>query len=195
MQALHRIQDNTPESDLTIQWDLPTEIAVLWYERGNTQDRFWKPYFSPVKEHMFRRLNCLAAAVKPSVEMGYHLCFGDMNHTYFMQPQHTELLVEMANAVVQKIGPGHPVAYVHMSVPKDRLDEAYFEPLKRPDLYNTKLIMGFVHAHDKAASKQRLEATQTVYPIILRVSTEYGLGGTPSDQLSSIPEFCCSLAA
>ena len=195
LQALHRIQDSIPASDLTIQWDLPTELAVLEYERGNIQDHHWKPYFSPVKEHVFDQLIRLAAAVKPSVEMGYHLCYGDLGHTHFVQPPDAELLVEMANAIVQKIGSVHSVAYIHMPVPKDRLDEAYFKPLKTLDLQDTKLILGLVHAHDEAASKKRLETAQTIYPNISGVSTECGLGRTPPEELDSILEICASLTA
>ena len=38
LQALQRLQEQVPPSELTIQWDLPAEIAALEYERGNTDD-------------------------------------------------------------------------------------------------------------------------------------------------------------
>lgn len=42
LQALQRLQEQVPLSELTIQWDLPAEVAALEYERGNTNDRYWK---------------------------------------------------------------------------------------------------------------------------------------------------------
>lgn len=195
LQALRRLQDSIPASDLTFQWDLPTEIAVLEYERGSTQDQYWKPYFSPAKDHIFDQLNRLAAAVDPHVEIGYHLCYGDLGHVHFVQPPDTALLVEMANSIVQKISTIHPVAYIHMPVPKDRTDEAYFKPLKDLRLHDTKLFLGVVHANDEAGTKARLEAAQVVYPNISGISTECGLGRTPSEELGSILEICASMTA
>lgn len=195
LQALKHIQDSIPASDLAIQWDLPTEIAVLEYERGLTQDKYWKPYFSPVKDGIMDRLTRLASAVKPDVEMGYHICYGDMGHVHFVQPPDTELPVDLANTIVQKIGPIHPIAYVQMPVPKDRTDEAYFKPLKNLELKATKLFLGVVHANDESGTKKRLEAAQAVYPNISGVSTECGMGRTPAEELSSILEICASVTA
>ena len=195
LQALRHLQDNIPASDLTIQWDLPTEIAVLEYERGNTQDQYWKPYFSPARDHIFEQLSRLAAAVDPKVEMGYHLCYGDLGHVHFVQPPDTALLVELANGIVQKIGSIHPVAYIHMPVPKERTDEAYFKPLENLKLQDTKLFLGVVHANDKSGTKKRLEAAQAVYPNITGITTECGLGRTPADEFGSILEISASLTA
>ena len=195
LQALRRVQDGIPASDLTVQWDLPAEIAVQEYERGNTEDQYWKPYFSPAKDHIVQQLKRLAAAVDSKVEMGYHLCYGDMGHVHFMEPSDAKLLVEMANAIVQKIAPIHPVAYIHMPVPKDKLNDVYFQPLKNLELHDTRLFLGVVHANDEDGSKRRLKAAQAIYPNISGISTECGLGRTPPEQLGSILEICASLTA
>ena len=195
LKALHRLQGQIPPSELVIQWDLPAEIAALEYERGGTDDRYWKAYYSPVKAGTLDRLSRLAAAVDPKAEMGYHLCYGDLGHVHFVQPPDLELPVELANAIMEKITPIHPVAYVQMPVPKDRTDEAYFNPLKDLKLPGTKLFTGVVHPNDEAGTKKRLEAAQAVYPNIAGVSTECGMGRTPTEELGSILEICASVTA
>ena len=74
LDSLVRLQQHIPPSELTIQWDLPAEIAALEYERGSTGDRYWKAYFSPVKAGILDRLERYAKAVSPDAEMGPHLC-------------------------------------------------------------------------------------------------------------------------
>jgi len=195
LQSLRHIQSNIPASELTIQWDLPTEIAALEYERGRIEDRCWKPYFSPVEAGLIDRLTRLAAAVEPDVEMGYHLCYGDLGHVHFVEPADAGLLVELANRVRQKIGPIHRVAYIHMPVPKDVAKEAYFRPLKDLELNDTKLFLGLVHPNDESGTRERLKAAQIVYPSVAGVSTECGLGRTSVEEFKSVLETCASVTA
>lgn len=195
LQALQHIQEKIPASDLTIQFDLPAEISLLEYQRGNTEDKYWKLYFLLVKAGIVQRLVALAAAVKYDVEMGYHLCYGDMGHVHFVQPPDTGLMVDLVNTIVQKIGPDHRVAYVHMPVPKDRQDEAYFKPLRSLELYGTKLFLGVVHANEESGTKKRLEAAQAAFPNIAGVGTECGMGRTPTEELDNILKICASLTA
>ncbi len=195
LEALEHIQEKIPASDLTIQFDLPTEMALLEHERGNIQDKYWKPYFSPVKSGIVDRLVALAAAVEPDVELGYHLCYGDMGHVHFVQPPDTELLVDMANTIIQKVGPKHRIAYIHMPVPKDRQDAAYFKPLSNLELHDTKLFLGVVHANDESGTKKRLEAAQAAFPNIAGVGTECGMGRTPAEELDSILQICAAITA
>ncbi|KAL9127362.1 MAG: hypothetical protein Q9217_003752 [Psora testacea] len=193
LRSLRRIQDSIPASDLTIQWDLPADIAALEYERHATQDKYWKPYFSPVKAGLVERLIRLAAAVDSGVEMGYHLCYGDMDHKHFVQPADTEVLVGLANAIMQNIRPIHPPAYIHMPVPKDRADEAYFKPMQNLKLDDTNLFLGLVHPNDESGTKKRLEAAQAVYPSIAGVASECGLGRGPREDVDSILGICASV--
>jgi hypothetical protein len=43
LEALHRIQSEIPASDLSIQRDLPIEVAFLEADRGRVQDPYLKP--------------------------------------------------------------------------------------------------------------------------------------------------------
>lgn len=193
LQDLRRLQERIPPSELTIQWDLPTEVAVLEYELGHTNDRYWKPYFSPVKQAILQRLVRLAAAVHADVEMGYHLCYGDFGHVHFVQPSDTSLVVDLANSIVESVGPVHRVAYVHMPVPKDRTDEGYFSPLKSLDLHSAKLFLGVVHPQDESGTRKRLEIAHKYYPQLAGVSTECGTGRTPKEDLDSVLKICASV--
>ena len=67
--------------------------------------------------------------VPPNAELGLHLCYGDPGHKHVIEPKDTRLMVDLTNALVAAIK--HPVAWVHMPVPRDRKDDAYFEPLKK----------------------------------------------------------------
>ena len=195
LQSLQRIQEHISASDLAIQWDLPTEMAVLEYERGGTQDKYWKPYFSPVKSGIFDRLTRLASAVSPDIRMGYHICYGDFGHVHFMQPADTGLMVDRANTIVQRIKPVHDVAYIHMPVPKARLDEAHYKPMVSLELHDPKLFLGVVHANDESGTRQRLETATAVYPNICGIATECGLGRTPPEEIGSVLKICASVAA
>jgi len=193
LQAVRNIQDRIPPSELSIQWDLPTEIAILEHERGNTDDPYWKPYFSPVKDGILQRLVRLAADVSPDAQMGYHLCYGDFGHEHFVQPSDMSLLVDLANAIVEKVSPLHRIAYFHMPVPKDRKDERYFSPLKKLELDGAKFFLGVVHAHDEHGTRERLDVARSFYPAIAGVGTECGMGRTPRNDVGSILEICASV--
>ena len=192
-QALRRLQEYIPAAELTIQWDLPTEVATLEYELGRISDKYWKSYFSPVKDGIWQRLVRLAKDVNPDVQMGYHLCYGDFGHVHFVQPSDLSLLVDLANGIMKVVNPVHHVAYLHMPVPKGRTDGPFFSALKDLKLNDTKLHLGVVHAHDMAGTKDRLEAASRVYPSIAGVSTECGLGRTSEEGLKSVLEISASI--
>lgn len=145
------------------------------------QDPYMKPYFAPVRSGILERLRRLATAVRADVELGNHLCYGDMGHAHFVQPDDMGLLVEMANAIVANIGPLHPVSYVHMPVPKDRTDEAFFTPLQDLKLRDTQFFLGLVHANDDSGTQERLDAARAAYSGPFGVASECGLGRTPPE--------------
>jgi hypothetical protein len=106
-----------------------------------------------VKSEILERIKRLAAAVRDGADLGYHLCYGDMGHVHFVQPIDAGLLAEMANAIVESVAPVHRVSYVHMPVPKDRVDEVYFKPLGGLALHDTQLFLGLVHPDDEHGTK------------------------------------------
>ena len=120
------------------------------------------------------------------MQLGFHLCYGDRQHRHFVQPENAGLLVDIATSIVQRIGPQHPMEWIHLPVPKDRSDTAYSDPLKHLDIGNVKLFLGLVHSHDESGTEQRLKAAQAVYPRIFGIATECGMGRTPVEDIESI---------
>ena len=83
-------------------------------------------------------------------------------------------------------GVSRPVNFLHMPVPRNRSDDAYFEPLRRLKLRpETELCLGLVHYTDGVeGTKQRL-ATATKYADNFAIATECGFGRRDP---STIPE-------
>ena len=194
LQSINRIQENIPADQISLQFDLPFEIAMMEYERGRIQDKYSKPYFSPVKAGITERLIRLAKVIDPKVEIGFHLCYGDFGHQHFVQPSDMGLLVDLANAIVVAVEPHHRITYFHMPVPHDRTDAEYFLPLKGLELRNAKLFLGVIHAHDEPGTKARLQAARKAFPDVAGISTECGMGRTPKEDFESILELSKHLA-
>jgi hypothetical protein len=187
LQAAKRIQGEIPHSKLTLQWDLPFEIGMLEVERGRLSEPLNGPYFSDVQSGIIERLARLAQSVASDVEMGFHICYGDMGHVHFVEPDNIGLMVSLANEIHRRISPIHPISYIHMPVPKGRTDDAYFKPLQSLAIdHETQLYLGVVHPGDEDGTKARLEAAKKVYSGGIGVASECGLGRTPREELESI---------
>lgn len=186
VQDLRRLQEAIPAHDLAIQFDTSMEFAYLEYERGRIQDPLFKPYFSSVKEGILERIFRLSCAVNQDVQLGFHLCYGDRQHQHFVQPEDAGLLVDIATNIVRRIGPRHPIELIHLPVPKDRFDTAYFNPLKDLDIGDVELFLGLVHSHDESGTERRLKAAQAVYPRVVGVATECGMGRASMEDIDSI---------
>lgn len=196
LKSLRRIQDAIPASDLTIQWDMPVDVLFLESERGRLRgtrfEEMLRPYFSDVAGGIAARMRRLAAAVDADVEMGAHLCYGDMGNKHVIEPEDAGVLVQMANLLHDAVLPLHTLAYLHLPVPKDRVDDAYFEPLERMKLPDTKLFLGLVHAEDESGTRRRIERASKAVQRPFGISTECGLGRTSAEKLESI--FAISVA-
>ena len=175
--ALKRIQDTIPSADLAIQWDLASEFAYL---EGADPTPVW---FSPLKDGILERVLKVAAAVSKDVALGFHLCYGDRGHKHFVEPKDTALLVELGNAIVN--GVTRPVDWLHMPVPRSRVDADYFAPLAQLNIGDTELYLGLLHAGDEDGTRARIKAAaEFVAPFGL--ATECGLGRSSQAELDSI---------
>jgi hypothetical protein len=84
-------------------------------------------------------------------------------------------MVEFANRVSRQIS--RPLHLIHMPVPRDRSDEAYFEPLRRLALRpETELCLGLVHYTDGVEGAKGRLATARKYVTDFSVATECGFG-------------------
>lgn len=188
LRDLRNIEKTIPAEDLSIQWDVASEFAML---EGVLWPHF-KPWFSPVRSHVDQELERLVNAVSPQVETGIHLCYGDLGHRHFFEPKDMDLLVDVANTLQNNAQ--RPITWIHMPVPKDRDDAEYFAPLKKLDLGSTELYLGVVHAGDEEGTRRRIAiASQVVNDF--SVATECGMGRTPAEHFSSIMSISAAVSS
>lgn len=176
LHELDRISATTPHHDLAIQWDVAVEFGML--------EGVMPAFLPKTKTDIIERLIRLGNHVASDIEMGYHLCYGDAGHKHFKEPEDTSKLVEVANAV--SAGVTRTINWIHMPVPRDRSDDAYFAPLKNLKLHpETELYLGLVHYADGIDGAQKRIKTAKKFVSEFGVATECGLGRRPSE---TIPE-------
>ena len=86
-----------PHEDLAIQWDVCIEM-VIWDGRWPLAQPF--PGMDQVFGDAFARL---AGAVPEDVELGFHLCYGDLDAQHFVQPIDASKMVELANLISTRV--------------------------------------------------------------------------------------------
>ena len=157
-----------PHDQLAIQWDTAVEFA-LW------EGAVWKVHLADVRGGIIDRLVRIGEAVPGDVEMGYHLCYGDAGHQHFVQPTDAAHLVTVANAISARVR--RPINWIHMPVPRERTDDAFFAPLAGLALHpETELYLGVVHYTDGVAgTRARIAAAERVVPTF-GIATECGFG-------------------
>jgi hypothetical protein len=164
------IVDAIPHGDLCVQWDVCNEM-IMW---DGQLSRMIPPVFQDVQGEIISRLSRLISAVPEDVEMGIHLCYGDLDAKHFVEPRDAGKMTEMANAISDAVS--RPIAYIHMPVPIDRNDDAFFRPLGQLALKpGTELYLGLVHADGVARTRQRIESAHKHVPDF-GIGTECGLG-------------------
>jgi hypothetical protein len=137
-----------PNQDLAMQWDVCIEM-LIW-------DGRWRggPPLPDIDKMFANSFARLAAVVPAEVELGFHLCYGDLDARHFVEPVDMTKMVEMANLIATSVS--RPIAWLHMPVPIARDDDAFFLPLRDLRLATeTELYLGLVHAEDGVAGAQR----------------------------------------
>ncbi len=187
---VEEILAGVPHDELAIQWDIAVEMGI-WEGLGGP---FFEPWFDDVKPAIVERIARMSRLVPDSVELGIHLCYGDFGHEHFVQPTDAANLVEMANAVSSAVT--RPIEWIHLPVPRDRADEAYFAPLGRLQLHpETELYLGLVHATDGVeGTRQRIAAAQQV-AADFGVATECGFGRRPPETIPGLMQLHTDVAA
>ena len=188
LREVGRICDAIPHADLAIQWDVCIEM-LMWDGRRTGP---LAPDMERVLGETFARL---AAAVPDDVELGFHLCYGDMDAKHMVEPLDLGKAVGLANFIVSAVK--RPVAWIHMPVPIDRADDAYFEPLTRLERPpGTELYLGLVHAADGVAGTRQRMATASKYVQDYGIASECGIsrGREPSVALEFLRVYAAAAA-
>ncbi|WP_433190631.1 hypothetical protein [Actinoallomurus sp. CA-150999] len=178
-----------PPADLAVQWDTAVEFAVF---DGVFPAWFGTDYPSRLAETVTRLVR-LGAAVPSDVELGYHLCYGDFEHKHFVEPADTSRLAAVAGQVAA--GLGRRLDWVHMPVPRDRTDYAYFAPLADLSLpAETALFLGLVHATDGLdGARARIDAARTTVKTF-GIATECGMGRRQAEQIPGLLDLHAAVA-
>ena len=181
---LQQIIEGIPNDELAIQWDAALEFAHLEGAGYGTPSQ---PWFDDVWAGTSERLARQIDRVPEPVEVGVHLCYGDVAEKHFAEPGDTAVLTRFANLVAEQVQ--RQLSWVHLPVPIERDDAAYFAALENlaisPD---TELYLGLVHREDGAeGAERRLAAAQQHIARRFGVATECGFGRAPEG--TAVPLF------
>lgn len=164
--ALKRIVDTIPHQDLSIQWDVCQEVLIF--------EQYFPHRLATYKADILDELARLGDAVPGDVECGYHLCYGSPRDAHLVMPKDTAILVEIGNGLIERLR--RRLDFLHLPVPQDRTDAAYFAPLR--ELYlpeDTTLYLGLIHHDDPSGDQARIAAASEVLPSF-GIATECGWG-------------------
>lgn len=186
LRDLDAIQAKIPADRLSIQWDVCFEI--LGADGGPPL-----PYADAV-DGSVDRVHRLCSRVAAGVDLGIHLCYGDPGHKHIVEPPDLRVSVAFANGIA---GGSRQIDFIHMPVPKDRADDAYYAPLKDLSLpAETDLILGLVHMTDGVDGARQRMAAADRYVTDYDIATECGFGrrdpATIPDLLALHRELCAA---
>jgi hypothetical protein len=177
LEELAQIVDAVPAGELAIQWDTTIEFGLL--------EGVFQPWFDDVSGAIRQRLKRLGNVVPPEVELGFHLCYGDARHKHFKEPADLSWPASVAAGLSDDLD--RPLNWLHMPVPRNRDDDAYFEPLRdlplRPE---TELYLGLVHMTDGVEGTRRRIRTAERFVSPFGVATECGFGRRPPETIGEL---------
>jgi len=160
-----RIASGLPHDQIAYQWDVCQEV-LMW-------ENYYEQY-PGYQDHIMRVLGQLGDLVPDTIDVGYHLCYGSPADEHMVQPDDMSVLVEMANRISKSVK--RPIRYIHMPVPHDRSDDAYFEPLSGLELpKGTALYLGLIHDGDADGNRAKLTAARK-FTKVGGIGTECGVG-------------------
>jgi hypothetical protein len=177
LKELDEIVSHIPLDDLSMQWDTAIEFAIL---EGVLPHSFDDP-----EADLTTRLIRLGNSVPCGVELDFHLCYGDSGGRHFKEPADTSKLVAVANRVLQ--GLTRSLDWLHLPVPKERVDAAYFAPLQKLAVKaRTELYLGVVHSVDGTVGTQARIAAARNFTPRFGVATECGCGRLKPETLPKL---------
>jgi hypothetical protein len=169
---IDKISAAIPHGELAIQFDVAS--AVFARLERNEASSYGRTK-AEMQDTFANILVDLGNRVPADVDLLYHLCYGDSNHRHVIEPTDVGDMVEFANRVSRQIA--RPVELVHMPVPRNRSDAAYFAPLRRLTLRpETELCLGLVHYTDGIEGTKKRLATAKTYAGNFAIATECGFG-------------------
>ena len=174
---IDQIADTIPHDELAIQWDNAHDMQAF---EGARQSYF--PFHQDgIAERLIKFGNC----VPSGIELGYHFCYGSFGGKHFVEPVNMAPMVDLANRLAA--GVSRTIEFLHMPVPIDRDDDAYFEALMDLSLKpETELYLGVLHDSDGVEGARRRMAVADKYVSNYGIATECGFGRRPADTIPKL---------
>ncbi|MBV8775156.1 MAG: hypothetical protein JO166_22895 [Deltaproteobacteria bacterium] len=177
IREVNRICRQIPHDELALQWDVCVE--VLEVAAGLPKLLPEDPWIRAGTQ--FGRI---AADIPSPVMLGFHFCYGDLAHHHLVEPADLSLSIKLANDAISSVK--RRVDWIHMPVPMNRGDDAYFAPLGDLRSSDTNVFLGLIHLHDGVeGSLKRVDAARRYLPSF-GIATECGLGRRPRETLPEV---------
>jgi hypothetical protein len=169
---IDKIAAALPHDELAIQFDVAS--AVFARLERNEASSYGRTK-AETQETFSNILIDLGNHVPADIDLLYHLCYGDSGHRHVVEPTDMGDMVDFANRLSRRIARG--VQLIHLPVPRNRTDDAYFAPLGNLALQGeTELCLGLVHYTDGVEGTSRRLAVARKYAPRFSVATECGFG-------------------
>lgn len=170
-----RILEAVPVGELAVQWDVAVEMIAL--------QGVWETYVKgDLLSGFAERIARVVDAIPAGSEAGVHLCYGDSGGRHFVEPTDTADLAALSAGVFGATK--RQIDWLHLPVPIERDDDAYFEPLDSLRLPSeTTLYLGLLHKEDGIEGARRRIAAAQSHVADFGVGTECGMArdATPSE--------------
>ena len=178
---IDKIADAIPHNELAIQFDVAS--AVFARLERNEPSSYGRSK-AEMQQNFTNILVDLGERVPSDIDLLFHLCYGDSGHKHVVEPSDMGDMVDFSNRLARLIK--RPVQLVHMPAPRNRADDAYFEPLNRLELRpETCLCLGLVHHTDGVEGAKRRLETARRHAQKFSIATECGFGRRDPD---TVPE-------
>lgn len=170
---------NIPQERLAIQWDVCMEVMAWEGQLKSPED--------DLERFTFDSIGRLCDAVPQAVEVGIHLCYGDPGHKHIVEPKDMQILVAIANGISATTV--RALNWVHMPVPRERDDVAYFAALTDLQLDSgCEFYLGLIHFSDQdEGAAKRMRSARSVLADF-GIATECGFGRRPPETVLPLLE-------
>lgn len=172
LREIDRIAAAIPHQDLAFQFDAASAVFNIlqtgkFGRHGKNKDE--------AAANFTALLAALGNRVPADVDLLYHFCYGDNNHRHSVEPVDMRDMVDMANRLTRAVK--RPIQLIHMPVPRDRSDDAYFAPLQDLQLApQTQIALGLVHLTGGIDGIRKRLATARRHLAVFAIATECGFG-------------------
>ena len=174
-----RILAAVPNDDLGLQWDIAVEFHRIWEKPESELARQFPT------DVLIETIARLSDHIPDAVELGWHFCYGDAGHKHFVEPRDTRLMVDIANKLTRATK--RTANWLHLPVPRDRSDAAYFAPLAALQLSpETELYLGLIHLTDGLEGTRRRMSAADAVITGYGIATECGFGRRPPETILAL---------